>query len=272
MKRTLISKAVAAALSAALVLASLTGCAGTEDKTITVGASPTPHAEILNYIAEDLAEQGYTLEVVEYNDYVLPNEALENEEIDANYFQHTPYLENFNEENGTHLAALSSIHYEPFGLYAGKTENLDKLENGASVAIPNDTTNEARALLLLEQEGLITLKEDAGITATVADIEENPKNLEIVELEAAQIPRSLDDVDIAAINSNYAIEAGLSTDNALAVEAAESLAAETYANIIAVKEGHENDEKIKALEEALLSDKVRTFIEENYDGAVLPSF
>ena len=202
------SSASSASDSASSAAASASAASG--DTTITVAASPTPHAQILNDAVKPLLEkEGYTLVVKEFNDYVLPNTATEEGEVDANYFQHTPYLDSFNEENGTHLVSVAAVHYEPFGLYAGKTASLDALADGAVVAVPNDTTNEARALLLLEQEGLIKLKDGAGVTATVADIAENPKNLEIKELEAANIPNVLADVDIAAINSNYALGAGL---------------------------------------------------------------
>ena len=208
--------------------------------------------------------------MVEYNDYVLPNTALEDGDLDANYFQHQPYLDDFNAENGTHIVGVANVHFEPLGIYAGKTASLDELKDGAVVAVPNDTTNEARALLLLEQEGLIKLKADAGLQATVLDIEENPLNLEIKELEAAQVARAINDVDVACINGNYAIEAGL--DAAIALESADSKAAETYANIIAVREGDEDTDKTKALVDAVLSDKVRDFINENYAGAVVPVF
>lgn len=239
-------------------------------KTIKVGASPAPHAEILNKAAEVLKEEGYELEVVEYADYVQPNVALDNGDLDANYFQHLPYLEQFNEENETNLVSAGAIHYEPFGIYAGKTDSLDKLADGAKVAVPNDATNEARALLLLEAQGLIKLKEGADLTATKNDIEENKLNLDIVEIEAAQLPRSVGDVDIAIINGNYAIEAGLSVADALAVEDSESLAATTYGNVVAVRSGDENSEAIQALVKALKSDEVKSFIEEQYQGAVVP--
>lgn len=238
--------------------------------TIKVGAGVTPHAEILNFIKDDLAEKGYDLEVIEYNDYVLPNTALEDGDLDANYFQHQPYLDDFNAENGTHLFGVANVHFEPLGIYAGKTASIDALKEGAIVAVPNDTTNEARALLLLEQEGLIKIKADAGLQATALDIEENPLNLEIRELEAAQVARAISDVDIACINGNYAIEAGL--DEAIALEDAQSEAAKTYANIIAVRKGDEDSEKTQALVDAVLSDKVRNFINEKYPGAVVPVF
>lgn len=246
--------------------------ASLEGTTIKVGASPAPHAEILEVAKEILAEQGITLEIVEFNDYIQPNTAVENEELDANYFQHITYMNDFNESDGTHLVSAAEIHYEPFGLYAGKTASLDELADGAQIAVPNDATNEGRALLLLQQEGLITLKEGAGLTATKADIAENPKNLEIVELEASQLPVRLGDVDMAVINGNYAIDAGLKVSDALAVEASDGEAAQAYVNVLAVKEGHENDPAIQALVAALKSDEVKTFMEETYEGAVVPMF
>lgn len=246
--------------------------AGGELTPIVVGATPAPHSEILAVAKEALAAKGYDLQIKEYNDYVQPNLALDAGDLDANYFQHGPYLEEFCQQRGTKLVSAASIHYEPFGIYAGKTASIEELADGAKIAVPNDATNEARALLLLEAQGLIKLKEDAGLTATKKDIVENPKNLDILEIEAAQIPRSLPDVDLAVINGNYAIEADLSVSDALALEDADSLAATTYANIIAVQDGHEQDEKIQALIEALTSDEVKAFIEETYQGAVVPSF
>ena len=286
MKNLYIERRGALALALTALAAPLIGCGSSDstadattgasassgDTTITVGASPTPHAEILNAVKDELAKDGYTLKVVEYNDYVLPNTALEDGELDANYFQHITYLNDFNEENGTHLASAGAIHFEPFGLYAGKTSSLDDLADGATVAVPNDTTNEARALLLLEQEGLITLKDGAGLNATVVDIEDNPKNLQIEEVEAAQLPRVLQDVDLAAINGNYALGAGLNVSDALAVESDEGEAAKAYGNVIAVKEGNEDSEKTKALVKALTSDTCKQYIEDTYDGAVVPLF
>ena len=272
-------------LSLSIVGGLLTGCgnndaagkkadAGSvqELEVIKVGASITPHAEILRSVSDELEKQGYKLEVVEYNDYIIPNTALESGELDANYIQHLPYLEDFNKENGTHIVSVADIHYEPFGIYAGKSDSLENLKEGAVIAVPNDTTNEARALLLLQDQGLIKLKENAGLTATVKDIADNPKNFEIKELEAAQVPKALQDVDVAAINTNYALEANLKLSDALASEGADSLAAKTYANIIAVKEGNENAEKIKALIDAVKSEQVKKFIEDKYDGAVVPIF
>ncbi len=247
--------------------------AKTDDlKELTVGASPAPHAEILEAAREELAKKGYDLKIVEYTDYVQPNLALDAGDLDANYFQHLPYLEQFNEERGTKLVSAGKIHYEPFGIYAGKTASLDELTDGAKVAVPNDATNEARALLLLEAQGLLKLKDGAGLKATKTDIVENPKNLDILEVEAAQVPRSLPDVDIAVINGNYAIEAGLKVSDALAVEASDSEAATTYGNVVAVQEGKEEDEKTKALMEALTSDTVKEFMEQTYEGAVVPLF
>ena len=241
-------------------------------ETIRVGASITPHAEILNVVKPILAEQGYDLEVVEYTDYVLPNTATESGELDANYFQHQPYLDDFNAQNGTHLVSVAAIHYEPFAIYAGKSDSLENVADGATIAVPNDGTNEARALLLLEAQGLIKLREDAGFTATKLDIEENPKNLDIVEMEAAQLPRVLPDVDFAVINGNYAIQGGLKVADALASESVESESAQTYANVLVVKEGNENNPAILALVDALKTEEVRKFIEDTYEGAVVPMF
>ena len=247
--------------------------AKTDDlKELTVGASPAPHAEILEAAREELAKKGYDLKIVEYTDYVQPNMALDAGDLDANYFQHLPYLEQFNEERGTKLVSAGKIHYEPFGIYAGKTASLDELADGAKVAVPNDATNEARALLLLEAQGLLKLKDGAGLKATKTDIVENPKNLDILEVEAAQVPRSLPDVDIAVINGNYAIEAGLKVSDALAVEASDSEAATTYGNVVAVREGEESSDATKALVEALTSPEVKQFMEETYEGAVVPLF
>lgn len=239
--------------------------------TIKIGASPTPHAEILKVAAEVLKPQGYNLEIVEYSDYVQPNMALESRDLDANFFQHKPYLDDFNKEKGTSLVSMATVHYEPFGIYAGKTSSLSALKNGAIVAVPNDTTNEARALLLLQAEGLVKLKDGAGLTATRLDIVENPKKLKIEELEAAQLVRSLPDVDIAIINGNYAILGGLKVRDTLAAESADSVAATTYANIIAVRKGDETRPDLKALVDALKSDKVREFMKARYEGAVVPS-
>lgn len=244
-----------------------------ETVKIKVGATPAPHAEILEAVKDTLLEEGIELEIVEFNDYVIPNTSTESGELDANYFQHQPYLTDFNAQNGTHLVSVASIHYEPFGIYGGKTKSLEELADGATIAVPNDGTNEARALMLLQAQGLITLKADAGFTATILDIESNPKNLDIKELEAAQLPRTLQDVDLAVINGNYAIEAGLNAGkDALAVEDANSEAAQTYANILVVKEGNENNEAVQALAKALMSETAKEFMNATYEGAVLPMF
>jgi len=239
--------------------------------TITVAASPTPHAEILAQAAPILAAEGWTLEVKEFQDYVQPNNVVESGEFDANYFQHIPYLENFNEEQGTHLVNAGGIHYEPFGIYPGTKSSLDDIAEGDTIAVPNDTTNEARALLLLQDNGILKLKDGAGLTATVLDIEENPYNVEILELEAAQVPRVKDEVAYVVLNGNYALDAGFSVaKDSLAYEKSDSDAAKTYVNVIAVKEGNENSEKILALVSALKSDAIRQYINDTYDGAVVP--
>ena len=265
-------KIIVILLTFVFVASVLAACGGKEDKTIKVGASVTPHAEILEIAKGILAEEGYELEIIEYNDYVLPNTAAESGEIDANYFQHQPYLTDFNAENGTHLISVAAIHYEPFGIYAGRSDSLGNIADGATIAIPNDGTNEARALFLLEAQGLITLKDGIDFTATVLDIESNPKNLDIKEIEAAQIPRILEDVDFGVINGNYAIQAGLNASEALAVEDKNSESAQTYANVLVVKEGNEDKPAIQALVKALKSDEVREFIENKYDGGVVPIF
>lgn len=245
--------------------------AGGELQVITVAATAVPHAEILEAAKPLLAEKGYDLQVTVFDDYVMPNNVVESGEIDANYFQHIPYLDSFNEEQGTHLVNAGGIHYEPFGIYAGTESNLASVPEGSSIAVPNDTTNEARALLLLQDNGLLTLSADAGINATVLDIEENPYNLEIVEMEAAQVPKVLGEVAFAVINGNYALDAGLNAQtDALAIETSDSLAAQTYVNVIAVKEGNENNDATKALVEVLKSDEIKSFIEEEYKGAVVP--
>lgn len=241
-------------------------------KKIKVGASPSPHAEILEEANKVLKDKGYELDIVVYNDYVQPNIAVDTGELDANFFQHYPYLESFNEERGTKVVSAGVTHYEPFGIYAGKVSSLDDLKDGAKIAVPNDVTNEARALQLLAAQGLIKIKDGAGLTATKNDIVENPKNIELLEVEAAQVPRSLKDVDVAVVNGNYAIEAGLKVKDALAVEDASSEAANTYANIIAVKEGNEKNEEILALLYAIQSPEVKKFIEDKYEGAVVPLF
>ena len=292
MKKSYLTKVIAAIAAATL---GLTGCAGavapaqnaadtgaateteaadapasSDDKTIKVAASATPHAEILAEAEKILEKDGYKLDVVEFDDYVQPNLVVESGEFDANYFQHVPYLDSFNEEQGTHLVNAGGIHYEPFGIYPGKKSDLKDVADGDSIAVPNDTTNEARALLLLQDNGLLTLKDGAGLTATINDITENPHNIKFVELEAAQVARVVDEVEYVVLNGNYALEAGYSVGkDSIAYEASDSVAAKTYVNIIAVKEGNESSDKIKALVSALRSDEIKKFIEEKYDGAVV---
>ena len=244
-----------------------------ETVTLRVGATPAPHEEILEQVVDNLAEQGITLEIVPYTDYNTPNTAVEEGEDDANYFQHITYMENFNAEHGTHLVSAGAIHYEPMGIYAGKSTSLDEIPDGAVIAVPNDATNEGRALLLLQDLGIITLSEDAGLEATKNDIVDNPHNIDLQEMEAAMLPQTIDEVDFSIINSNYALQAGLDpTTDALASEDTQSDAAQAYANVIAVKEGNENNEAIKALVAALQSDEIREFIETTYEGSVVPMF
>ena len=267
-------KLIAAALTGALVL----GTVGTsvvfaadDDKTITVAASETPHSEILEAAKPILEEEGYDLEVTVFDDYVQPNEVVESGDFDANYFQHIPYLNSFNEEKGTHLVNAGGIHYEPFGIYPGTKSSLDDIADGDTIAVPNDTTNEARALLLLQDNGIIKLKDGAGLEATVNDIEENPYNVEIVELAAEQVARVAEETSYIVLNGNYALQAGYSVSkDALAYETSDSEAAKTYVNVIAVKEGNENSDKIKALVDVLKSDEIKDYINEKYDGAVIP--
>lgn len=271
-RRNILSLAII--LSLVIGSVALTGCGGKdgEDKTIKVGASPAPHAEILKEVKAELEKDGYKLEIVEFQDYVQPNKALDAGDIDANYFQHKPYMDEFNAKQGTELVSIGAIHYEPLGLYQGEKKSLDDLAEGDKIAVPNDTTNEARALLLLESEGLIKLKKDAGLTATKQDVVENPKKLEIVELEAAIIPRSMSSVAMGVINGNYALSAGIKEETAITFESSDSAAAKTYANIIAVKKGNEDSEKSKALFKAMTSDKIKKFIEKKYGKAVVPVF
>ncbi len=251
------------------------GATGAQDATpgnkITVAASATPHAEILEQAKPLLKEKGYDLEVTIFDDYVQPNNVVESGEFDANYFQHIPYLNEFNEEQGTHLVNAGGIHYEPFGIYAGKKSDLSELADGDEIAVPNDTTNEARALLLLEANGVITLKQGAGLTATVNDIESYSKDIQIIELAAESVKDAIPDAAFVVLNGNYALEAGLSVGkDSLAYEAQDSEAAATYVNVIAVKDGNENDEKIQALVEVLKSDAIVDYINKTYDGAVVP--
>ena len=263
------SSAPAASGSAGSASGSAAASTPAETVTLKVAASPTPHAEILNAVKGVLAEQGIDLQITEYGDYVVPNTAVEEGDEDANYFQHQPYLDNFNAENGTHLVSAGGIHIEPMGVYAGKTTALADLPDGATIAIPNDATNEGRALLLLEAQGLIKLKDSSNLESTPNDIAENSKNLQFKELEAAMIPNTVEEVDLSVINCNYALQAGFNpVEDALAIEDSNS----PYVNIIAVKEGHENDPAIMALVAALQSETAREFITSTYNGAVVPAF
>lgn len=268
-------KITAIILTLVLALGLLAGCGGSgnDDKTITIAASPTPHAEILEIAKQELEKEGYTLVIKKFNDYVVPNTATEDGEVDANYFQHQPYLTTFNAEQGTHLVSVASIHYEPFGIYAGTKNAIADLVSGDKIAIPNDGSNRARALLLLEAQGIIDLKDGVGVEATVLDIESYAVEVEIIEMEAAQIANVRDSVALAVINGNYALSAGLNAGkDAIATEDAASVAAQTYANILVVKEGNEQSEKIQALVKALTSQAVKDYINNTYDGAVVPIF
>ena len=283
MNKKFLSLILALALSASLTACGSSGTTETADDadsgdttetvTLKVAASPTPHAEILEQVKPILAEQGIDLVITEYGDYIVPNTAVDEGDEDANYFQHTPYLEQFNAENGTDLVSVGKIHYEPMGIYAGKTAPLEELPDGATIAVPNDATNEARALQLLAAQGLIEIDPEAGLNATPNDITSNPKNLQFKELEAAMLPQTASEVDLSVINSNFAMEGGMNpATDSLASEDADSEAAQTFANIIAVKEGHENDPAIQALVKALQSDKVKEYIEKTYSGAVVAVF
>ena len=265
-------KLTAAVLAGVLATGALAATVSAEDdKKIPVAASATPHAEILEQAKPLLEEKGYELEVEIFDDYILPNEVVEAGEFDANYFQHIPYLDSFNEEKGTHLVNAGGIHYEPFGIYPGTKDSLDDIEDGDTIAVPNDTTNEARALLLLQDNGIITLKEGVGLEATVRDIEEYKVEVEIQELEAAQVPRYTEEMSYVVMNGNYALQAGFSVaDDALTYETSDSEAAKTYVNVIAVKEGNEDSEKIQALVDVLKSDDIKNYINETYNGAVIP--
>lgn len=278
------TKKIIALAAAAVLTLSLAACSGNNSSStadnsssnasstvIRVGASPSPHAEILEFAKDQLAAKGYELEIVEFTDYVMPNVALYEGDLDANFFQHTPYLDNYNEQNGTDLVSACKVHFEPMGLYSETLISVSDVAEGSKVGVPNDPTNEARALNLLEAQGLIKLREGAGLNATPLDIEENPLNLEFVELEAAQLPRNLSEFAIAAINGNYAIEAGI-LDKVIVNEAADSESAQEYANILAVRSGELETDKTKALVEALTSDETREFINTQYVDQFIPVF
>ena len=277
--KKIIALAAAAALTLSLAACSGNNSSSTADNSssdasstvIRVGASPSPHAEILEFAKDQLAAKGYELEIVEFTDYVMPNVALYEGDLDANFFQHTPYLDNYNEQNGTDLISACKVHFEPMGLYSETLTSVSDVAEGSKVGVPNDPTNEARALNLLEAQGLIKLREGAGLNATPLDIEENPLNLEFVELEAAQLPRNLSEFAIAAINGNYAIEAGI-LDKVIVNEAADSESAQEYANILAVQSGELETDKTKALVESLTSDETREFINTQYEDQFIPVF
>ncbi len=270
MKRT-IAKLLALSLAVTAVAGLSVTASADEDNVITVAASSTPHAEILEAAREALEAEGWELDVEIFSDYVQPNTVVAEGEILVNYFQHTPYLDEFNEEYGTDLVSVAKIHYEPFGIYPGTKSSLDELEDGDVIAVPNDVTNEARALLLLEANGVLTLNEDAGLTATINDIESYNVDVEILEVEAAQVSQYTAEVALVVLNGNYALEAGLSVaDDAIAYETSDSEAATTYANVIVVKAGNEDNAGVQALVAVLQSDEIKNYINETYDGAVLP--
>ena len=258
--------------SSAATSGAATSSSASNGTVITVGASPSPHAEILKAVEDEIKTAGYELKVVEYNDYVQPNVALSEGDLDANYFQHKPYLDNYNQENGTDLVSAAAIHFEPMGIYTGKSSDIKNVPDGAKIAVPSDATNEARALLLLQDQGVLKLKDGVGLEATKNDIAENPHNVEFVEVEAASVPRTLQDADFGVINGNYALSAGLDTTATLASEGAGSEAAKTYANIVAVRKGEDQTDKTKALVKALTSDTAKKFIENQYKGSVIPVF
>jgi len=280
---------IALALTAAMALALLVGCAvGAQGGTtagqggqepppvltrLTVGATPVPHTEILEFIQDRMAEEGIDLRIRTFTDFVQPNHATQSGELDANYFQHVPYMNNFNNAHGTEMVALFAVHFEPLGLYKARAQSLDELGDRSIIAIPNDPTNGARALNLLEATGLITLREGAGVMATSLDIVDNPRNLDIRELEAAQLPHILPDVHMAVINGNFALQAGLEMGrDSVAAEDKDSVSAQTYANYVVVKAGNENDERVQTLIRVLNSNEVRDFINERYEGRVIPVF
>lgn len=271
----ILKKTIIASIFALSAIGLLAGCNlnstaknDSNEVTLKVGASPVPHAQILNHIKDKLKKDGINLEVVEFNDYVQPNLALEDKSLDANFFQHKPYLDKFNQEKGTHIVSIGNVHLEPMGLYSSKIKNLKDIKDGAHVLIPNDPTNGGRALLLLQSAGLIKLREGTSITATKEDIAENPKHLKFSELEAPQLPRSLNDADIAAINMNFVLQADISPSSALFIEGSDS----PYANIIAVRSGDENRAEIQKLIKTLQSDDVKEFLKSEYKGSIVAAF
>lgn len=269
--KKIVTVAVAISLSATLVACGSSTNTSAKENGLNVGASPSPHAEILEVVKPILAEQGITLNIKEFSDYVLPNKALDEGSLDANFFQHQPYLDDFNKNNGTQIISATPVHFEPLAIYAGKSNDLSNIQKGAEIAVPNDTSNEARALQLLEEHGILKLNPQAGLSATIQDIIENPYEVKIVEIEAAQVPRTLQDVDFAVINGNYALLAKV-TDKMLQTESAQSNGATEFANILAIKKGDENRPEIQALVQALTSETIKNFITEKYGASVIPVF
>jgi D-methionine transport system substrate-binding protein len=266
-----LTRIVSLLLLLAFIFVGASACSKNEDELkLTLAASVTPHAEILRVAAKELEKDGYEVEIKEFTDYILPNKVTTDGDVDANYFQHVSYLNDYNANNNTDLVSVGGIHYEPLCLYGGQTESLDELTDGATIAVPNDPSNEARALKVLQQEGLIKLREGAGLAATILDIEDNPRNLDIKELAAEQLPRSLEDVDFAVINGNFALQSGLSPEDALAIEVLDDETLGLYQNVLAVRAGSEDEPAIQALVEALKSDAVKDYINETWKGAVVP--
>lgn len=274
-------KALSLIIAAVLCLSLFAACGNAapaqsaEDKVIKIGATATPHAEILESIKDALAKDGYTLDIVVYDDYVLPNTAVEDGELDANYFQHTPYMNSFNESNGTHIVSAALIHYEPFGIYSKSVTDLSQVPAGATIIIPADDSNETRALLLLAQEGFITINDGFTVETGITHLDIDACGYNIVPVQADTVSAQLEKADegtIAIINGNYALQAGYSSADALALEDASGDAAQYYANLIGVKEGNENSAKIQALVKALKTDAVKSFIAEQYNGSVVAIF
>lgn len=266
-----LTRIVSLLLLLAFIFVGASACSKNEDELkLTLAASVTPHAEILRVAAKELEKDGYEVEIKEFTDYILPNKVTTDGDVDANYFQHVSYLNDYNANNNTDLVSVGGIHYEPLCLYGGQTESLDELTDGATIAVPNDPSNEARALKVLQQEGLIKLREGAGLAATILDIEDNPRNLDIKELAAEQLPRSLEDVDFAVINGNFALQSGLSPEDALAIEVLDDETLGLYQNVLAVRAGSEDEPAIQALVKALKSDAVKDYINETWKGAVVP--
>ena len=266
-----LTRIVSLLLLLAFIFVGASACSKDEEELkLTLAASVTPHAEILRVAAYELEKDGYEVEIKEFTDYILPNKVTTDGDVDANYFQHVSYLNDYNANNNTDLVSVGGIHYEPLCLYGGQTKSLDELADGATIAVPNDPSNEARALKVLQQEGLIKLREGAGLAATILDIEDNPRNLDIKELAAEQLPRSLEDVDFAVINGNFALQSGLSPEDALAIEVLDDETLGLYQNVLAVRAGSEDEPAIQALVEALKSDAVKDYINETWKGAVVP--